>query len=316
MQISREERYVERMRMRFSFLCSLVLHGLLLFVLTLSIGAVRLGTGPEPKMEPIVLNLQPPSPRPPRQLVDARTPADTPPEDTNLISDVDSRAADAELQEGDDPGPRFDEESDLDSIAQAPAPPVPMPVPVPPKVAQPVAEEAEEPAEGPELALAQVDPPTPPEATPDAVPEDPSEDRVDQPEPESPPLPVAERPAKSEGRVHDAVREEGFANYEAIQDELAAYMKEVRRKVERRWNEALLTRYSGTTPTKAEIDCTIAADGTVLSAAVAGTPDDRVYAALCREAIERAGPFGPFTFEVPDIYRNQNLEIRWTFSFL
>jgi hypothetical protein len=40
------------------------------------------------------------------------------------------------------------------------------------------------------------------------------------------------------------------------------------------------------------------------------------YAPLCREAIEKAAPFSAFPFKVPEIYRDENLEIRWTFSFL
>ncbi len=132
----------------------------------------------------------------------------------------------------------------------------------------------------------------------------------------APPAPVANTPAVSRGRLHDAVKSVGFTNYAAIQDALAPYMKTVRGKVEREWNRALITRYSGTARTVAEVDCTIAPDGRLLSAKVVGLPRDRVYAALCREAIERAAPFDPFPFIVPNMYRNKNLEIRWTFSFL
>ena len=40
------------------------------------------------------------------------------------------------------------------------------------------------------------------------------------------------------------------------------------------------------------------------------------YAVLCRQAVEMAAPFGPFPFDVPEIYRNHNLEITWKFSYL
>jgi len=78
----------------------------------------------------------------------------------------------------------------------------------------------------------------------------------------------------------------------------------------------LLTRYSGTSPTEVVIDCAIAPDGTLARVEIVGEPKDRVYAALCKDAVEKAGPFKPFPFTVPDMYRNRNLEIRWTFSFL
>lgn len=67
---------------------------------------------------------------------------------------------------------------------------------------------------------------------------------------------------------------------------------------------------------KAVIDCEINAEGELVSVNVVGTDNDKLYSALCRDAVQRAGPFGPFPFEVPDIYRGKNLEIRWTFSFL
>jgi hypothetical protein len=112
------------------------------------------------------------------------------------------------------------------------------------------------------------------------------------------------------------VKQKGFAGHEALQDELAPYLREVRARVERRWNEALLTRYRGTNPTRAVVDCVIAPDGSLVAATIVDAGPDRLYAALCREAIERAAPFGAFPFQVPDIYRSSNLEIRWTFSFL
>ncbi len=130
------------------------------------------------------------------------------------------------------------------------------------------------------------------------------------------PMPELPQPGHSRGRLDNAVRNEGFTNFDAIQDELAPYLREIRRQVERRWNEALLTRYSGTSPTVATVDCAIATDGTLVFVEIIGEPRDRVYASLCRDAIQRAAPFKPFPFEVPDIYRGQNLEIRWTFNFL
>ncbi len=132
----------------------------------------------------------------------------------------------------------------------------------------------------------------------------------------SPPAPQPLPPRESKGRLRDQVQNKGFVAFEAMQHEIAPYLQEVRRRVELRWNEMLLTRYSGTQPAEAEIDCAIAPDGTLAYVRVVGKPEDRVYAALCAAALRRAAPFGAFPFEVPAMYRDRNLEIRWTFSFL
>ena len=73
---------------------------------------------------------------------------------------------------------------------------------------------------------------------------------------------------------------------------------------------------TGSSATGLTAGATTRASGFETAIKVAGTPDDRIYAALCKEAIEKAGPFGPFPFVVPDMYRNRNLEIRWSFNFL
>ncbi len=93
-------------------------------------------------------------------------------------------------------------------------------------------------------------------------------------------------------------------------------MKIVKKQVELKWNEMIHTRYSGTSPVKAVIDCAISPSGQLVSVTVVGTHNDHIYSLLCKDAVQRAGPFGPFPFVVPDIYRGKNLEIRWTFSFL
>ncbi|HEX71785.1 MAG TPA: hypothetical protein ENN65_00500, partial [Candidatus Hydrogenedentes bacterium] len=130
------------------------------------------------------------------------------------------------------------------------------------------------------------------------------------------PAPLEEGSRTTKGRVRDQIKYRGVAGFEAKQDQIAPYLREVRRRVERRWNVALLTRYSGTNPTDAVIDCAIAPDGSLLFARIVGQPQDRVFAALCRAALEQAAPFPPFPFEVPELYREKHLEIRWTFSFL
>ena len=101
-----------------------------------------------------------------------------------------------------------------------------------------------------------------------------------------------------------------------MEDEIAPYLKEVRARVERNWRAALQLRYSGTTPTKAVLECSIRPDGMLEHVRIVEGGDSPTYAPLCKEAIERAAPFPAFPFKVPEIYRERSLQIRWTFSFL
>ncbi len=143
---------------------------------------------------------------------------------------------------------------------------------------------------------------------------------------EAPPAPTAQaRPAIAappapatppRGRMNNGVMTKGFTSYAAIEDEIAPYLEQVKKKVELRWREALLLQYSGSQPRDVEVDCEIAKDGSLVSVKLAAPSEDRVYGQLCLDAIRKAAPFAAFPFEVPDIYRNQNLEIRWHFSFL
>ena len=313
--------------------------------------------------DPIVLNLQPEPDVQFRSLVDPsfETP---PPDETQNIAEFDARAADIQLQEGEQEGPLVSDEADRNMTAlpnMSPTPPQSSLPQVVQDYSDPPVENAQdtihettpeseidstpEPLERPqdlpslvrEEAPAVTTPPLPeipetaspspsPASEPDVTQEPEPEIAVEQPEtimlPDSfqmaQAMPVPENPqsGNSRGRLDNAVRNEGFTNFDAIQDQLAPYLREIRRRVERRWNEALLTRYSGTSPTVAVVDCAIAPDGTLVQVNIIGEPRDRVYAALCMEAIQRAAPFSPFPFEVPDIYRGQNLEIRWTFNFL
>jgi hypothetical protein len=108
----------------------------------------------------------------------------------------------------------------------------------------------------------------------------------------------------------------GFLSFEAMESEFAPYLRDVRNRVERRWKALIQLRYSGSSTTKAVLDCAIDSKGRLVHVTVVEPGDSASYAGLCKEAIERAGPFPPFPFEVPAVYRNKNLEIRWTFSFL
>lgn len=299
-------------RLGLSALCALALHLLLLAAWGVMLASRPPGFGPLQE-SPLVLNLRPEAPR---QLVDTHTPAEEPVEKTDLISDMASKATDEVLREGDHPGPQFeefDEDESLAAPATPPEAPVAPPTPPAPPPQQP-------PAPAPVRSERNL-----PEAPREAAPHETFQEKAEEsPESEermqvAQAMPQAAQtalPRASKGRVHDAVRGQGFAGFEAMSSEIAPYLKEVRRRVELRWNEMLLMRYSGTKPVKAIIDCAIASDGRLVSVEVVGIPEDPVYAALCRQAIELAGPFGPFPFHVPEMYLEKNLEIRWTFSFL
>jgi hypothetical protein len=132
-------------------------------------------------------------------------------------------------------------------------------------------------------------------------------------EPPSIPEPVT---GPSRGRVDGGVKNLGFLGFEAMKHELAPYLKEVRSRVEKRWTTALELHYTGTSPTKAVLDCAISPEGKLVYVHIVEPGHSPTYAPLCREAIEKAAPFSPFPFSVPPVYKSKNLEIRWTFSFL
>ncbi|MGC8845308.1 MAG: hypothetical protein ACP5QY_05620 [Candidatus Hydrogenedens sp.] len=119
-----------------------------------------------------------------------------------------------------------------------------------------------------------------------------------------------------QGKIYNQVKKEGILGFEAIQDQLAPYLKEIQRKVEKYWLHYLLTRYSGTKPTEVVIDCEISSEGKIVKIDIIGEPEDLLFAGICKQALQKSAPFSPFPFQVPDIYKNRNLQIRWTFSFL
>lgn len=280
--------------------------------------------------EPIVLDLQPDSPAPPepdapKLFVDATAPAETMPEETDHIAEVFSEAMDQSAEQDASRSPALapDEFDVLPKPASAPAPPE-APEPAPPTPVKEERPEKESPAPkkerqpekkldpGPELK--DLDAPVE-EILSETTPAETAE------ESQEAPIKIAqatmpERPEKGSSRERGDVSKEGETNFDAIQSEIAPYLKHIRKRVEQQWNQMLYTRYSGTSPVKAIIDCAIDPKGNLVSVSVVGTENDKLYSALCRDAVQRAGPFGAFPFEVPDIYQGKNLEIRWTFSFL
>lgn len=299
---------------------------------------------------PLILNLQPPPKQEVRQLIDVLHPTEEPVAETNLISDANSKAADQQTHPGEEPGPRLDQTDTQDALDLEPGespeqntPETPPEETIPQEKTQPSKPEiapnvsqTQAPETEPEPStrstpdsfalLPSIPPPPPQNLDPTTALNAELEPQQDDPLAENvPPIQIAKAvpgkgidPTRSvaKGRARDLITHKGFTSFEALQDELAPYLMNIRQRVERKWNEMLLRRYSGTRQTSAVIDCAIDATGKVVSVVVVGEPGNRVFAALCKSIIEEAGPFGPFPFDVPNIYRSKNLEIRWTFNFL
>ncbi len=312
-----------RRRIVWSAVAALALHVMFLIWAAWAVTWTPALPGRMVREEPLVLNLKPP--QPPKRLIDTQVASEEPIDPrTDLISDKNSKASDRSGIEGERPAPHMDKESGFDElggVAAPPTPPVPVVKPAPPAPApgppapKPAPEKqaspskstvvAKEPAPKPaaqdesqaerfDVARAE---PTPPEAAPSL-----------------PPAP-AKRTATLEGRPQGGVSDRGFVGFEAYKDELAPYLKNIRSRVEGQWKAALQLRYSGTEPTEAVLNCAISPDGRLVSVDIIEPGNSPTYAALCKMAMERAAPFGPFPFKVPEIYRSQNLEIHWTFSF-
>lgn len=266
--------------------------------------------------EPIVLNLRPHS-EPARRLIDQDSSSEEPPDPTDLISEMNAKARDMTDGGADGAAPRVAHVGEFDQAPRpAPEPIRPQTGPPPERERKPEATQETEPVPSTKERL----PATRPQAPKDS--EEPRESEpkrfeVARAQPPSPEAGAPDTPPSDpRGRVEGNAMRKGFLAFEAMADEVAPYLRDVRRRVETRWRAALHLRYSGTTTTQAVLDCAIAPDGTLAYVRIVDPGGSPSYAALCREAIERAGPFPPFPFQVPDMYREKNLEIRWTFSFL
>ncbi len=283
-----------------------------------------------PKQEPIVVHLQPEDPQRPMRLVDPAVPSTEVPDDTDLIAETNSKAQDEAVSQRDASTPEMNEIDEFEALGGAaltsPATP---PIAV---VSPPEPESTEEPASEPEpvkvepkpvegsvavapAASAAAEESQATEPAEEPAPNEPAAERIEIAKAETLPV-VAGDGGSPRARKRGGVEAEGFANFEAKQHELAPYLKTIREKVERAWRSALQVRYTGTTPTKAVIACTINPKGEVVEVEIVDGGGSVSYGPLCKDAIQSAGPFGPFPFEVPEIYQNQNLEIRWTFSFM
>jgi len=268
-----------------------------------------------------------------RQLVDVAMPATERVRPTDLIATENSNASDTVATPGENLGPQVDKIEMVDSLggkagaAPTPeAPPTPE-TPTPTEESTPAPEETTPPAESPpaQEPTAKADPAPSPTAAPApttmamAKAEPPPAAQTPAATPQAQEAPQGNNrlaDTQTQGRRSGGVQHLGVKGFEALQDEIAPYLKEVQRKVEQNWRSAMLTKYNGAKATDATLDCEIGPDGKIVSLKFYGVPEDRGYAALCKEAIEKAGPFGAFPFVVPEIYRNRNLEIRWSFKFL
>ncbi len=277
---------------------------------------------PEAIPEPIVFNLQP---EPVRRLIDQEALSEEPVAPTDLIAEHNAKAQDMTDEAGSEAAPRvphtgeFDQASRPASAAVQPrqaAPVTPQSASLPEPEKAPAPRQETESTAASEAPAVTAKPPTPDKKR---EARDPRPERFEmaqvQPVPPQPSTPET-APKEARGRVEGNAMRKGFLAFEAMADDVAPYLRDVRRRVETRWRAALHLRYSGTTATRAVLDCAIAPDGTLAYVRIVDSGGSPTYAALCREAIERAGPFPPFPFQVPDMYREKNLEIRWTFSFL
>lgn len=298
-----------RRRLTAAVAVSLVLHVVLLFLLAHT--AQRQTTPITAYKAPLVVDLpKAPAEPPVRHLVETFETAEEPVEATLFISDRPSKAADLSDEPGDGLTPRPDVASESFAAPEAaiPAPQPPPPTPAaeprlreaPPETAPRAAEPRTRDEREVVAQAAETSPPEPPEPAPAPA---------AAPEPERRPQPLL-------AHAGGGVELRGIGAFEAHRDELAPYLLDVRKAVERHWRAALELRYSGTTPTRAVVDCAIRPDGTLAYVTIVEPGDSVSFGGLCQGAIEKAAPFAPFPFAVPDIYRSDNLEIRWTFRFM
>ncbi|MCC6795332.1 MAG: TonB C-terminal domain-containing protein [Candidatus Hydrogenedentes bacterium] len=318
-----------RKRMRWAVVLAVLLHAVLLFLPAQFRGDGPLFVPNVQDNEPVVISLQPRDD--PKMLIDPGAPADS---DTNpatdLISERASKAQD--MTQGDDGGnvPDAGAIGPIDDIVSAPAPKPapPAATPAPTKPAESVAPESKpDPtaAPRPETNKAPV-----PASAPVAKPME----KVEKAEPAIPspqeqptdaaiqvakndvPIPTPHTMSKTQSRVEGNAKSMGFLSFEAQQSQFAPYLRQVRDRVEQRWKSIMHVRYTGVSTAQAVLDCAIGPDGKLDKVAIVETGESATFASLCKQAIEQAGPFGPFPFEVPAMYQNKNIEIRWTFSFL
>jgi hypothetical protein len=290
----------------------------------------------------------------PKKLINTLDRSEVQPEKTNRISEFDSKAADeqpSEIQDGNPTG-EPDEEMEVMPDTVNPVPPTPPQIEVEPspKVI-PIEEVAAE--KDTELAPEKTEEDQPPEPITEEkettegfgkekelleqlekiLEEPPAPDvkelkkemermevakseEVPQVLPSVPEIPVEgekNSPTISSGKGAEV---KGFSNFDANAHEMAPYMKEIQKRVRRQWLAGVQMRYPGSTRAKARVKCSIRPNGTLEFVTVVDKGNSVTFSLICQDAIQKAAPFPEFPFDVPAIYRNENLEITWTFSYL
>lgn len=329
-------------RLKYSAAASVLVHLVVLVWAGYQTNTTSIGFTPTP--EPIVLNLVPRVDREQiveeeeetqkqSRLIDPGVATDQAVSESDLISSRDSKAQSAKESEGDPDKPSVDRIDEFEELGgqptSAPQPLEPLNEPAP-ETPEPPEREQDEVEEVPDeegavqvAAVPKTETPEPaprPEPAnepeePAATAEPPMQIAQAQPPAEPSPPPVQELRA-TRGREDGGAQPGGFTSFEAKQHELGEYMLDVRNHVEREWRTALATRYAGVGPAKALLDCSIRPDGTLEYVRIVNGGDSPGFATLCKAAVERASRnFKPFPFEVPEIYRSKNLEVRWQFQY-
>ena len=333
---------------------SILAHGVLLWVGQNRVEAKPLMLSERP---PIVFRLEPlpqpepdpePEPERVRTINDTPDPTNEPVEDTDLISDNNSKARDESDQTGDRVAPASDQPDDFDAVEQIPtAEPMPLVEPPSPPVeteqedssdtdtqesstaieliAEEAAEAAQETSPMDETESAEEAPAETAESAPQEKIDKPAEKAPPEPlkiakaiipETEPPPLRIDQDLRAGRTRDNGGTSERGVINFEAKSHELGEFMLQVRKQVELQWHTAIQLRYSGVRRVEAIIECSIRPDGMIESVTIVDPGDSMTFAILCRESIRKAAPFPPLGFKVPEIYRSRNIEIRWRFSYM
>ena len=325
----------DRRRLTTSFGISLLLHGLIFALI-----ALQMAQSSPPVLSlsvtPITVALSPTPPPEARSMVDAVAPTDEPVGPTDLIAEQNSKAQDLSDVVGKRLAPFFENPSEFDQVAGPPSAEPPQTL-APQAPAQPTAqiEKHEKPRREPvsspkkaddrtQLAMAEAREEPDMAAGEAARGADTAAENGSVSEGNARPGSAQSKgpsgpgtsPGESRGRVDGGVLTDGFTGFEALKSDIAPYLKEVRARVEHKWFAAMAFRYKGVSPTTAVVDCAINREGKLVYATIHEEGSVALFARICKESIEEAAPFSPFPFQVPDIYANKDLEIRWTFSFM
>ena len=316
-----------RTRMRWAVAAALLVHLCLLLLAMEFRHSGPLFVPPIADEQPVIVALQPQDE--PKKLIAPGAPANEAPDpSTDLIAERASNAQD--MTPGDRGGatPDAGAVGPQDDIVTPPSPPAEVasaPAKANPSETSSAPKRQQDPKDAP-LPVAKPAGPSTPAAAPmeqvakaePAMPtqaDAPHDAAIQLAKAEAPPMPEHTL-GKTQTEAPGGVASQGFLSFEAKQSEFAPYLREVRDRVEKRWKALMHVRYSGVSTAQAVVDCAISPDGKLDRVAIIDAGSSATFAGLCKQAIEQAGPFGAFPFQVPAVYQSRNIEIRWTFSFL